>query len=49
MQFKLVGQSKGEKFHTYQGFSKRAGGGKLYVPVKKGVEPTPTIDVKIGS
>ena len=48
MQFKLTGTSKGEKFHTYTAFSKRAGGGKLYVPVKKGQEPKDVINVKIG-
>jgi len=49
MKMQLQGQSKGEKFHIYRAFSKRAGGGTLYVPVKKGVEPKDTIEVKVGS
>jgi len=47
MQFKLKGASKGEKFHVYEAFGK-TGGGKLYVPIKEGVEPKQTLNVKVG-
>lgn len=47
MQFKLTGTSKGGGFHTYSAFSKKAGGGKLYIPAQEGVEPKESINVTV--
>lgn len=47
MKFTLQKSSKGGKFHVYGAFSKRAGGGKLYIPAKEGVEPAESINVTV--
>lgn len=46
MKFAYKGASKGEKFHVYEHFTK-AGGGKLYLPIKEGQEPKKSVDVTI--
>lgn len=45
MKFTLKKQSKGGKFHVYGAFSKRAGGGTIYLPVKEGVEPQESLNI----
>ena len=46
-QFKLTGESKGGQFHVYSAFNKKSGGGKVYIPVKEGVEPKDSVNVTV--